>query len=108
MEIPHGSGGYSFLRDFSRRKLRIDVSECLGDASGYTLEVGAESKAALGIEGTPAVKDGVLEITCGKIGSGKIRFKASVGGEGQISGLDYYKEISIVSRPAVAKNGGWL
>jgi hypothetical protein len=89
-------------------KLRIDVSECLGDASGYTLEVGAESKAALGIEGTPAVKDGVLEITCGKIGSGKIRFKASVGGEGQISGLDYYKEISIVSRPAVAKNGGWL
>ena len=89
-------------------KLRIDIAECLGDASGHTLEVGAEAKSALGIEGTPAVKDGILEITCGKIGSGKIRFNASVGGEGQISGLDYYKEISIVSRPAVAKNGGWL
>lgn len=89
-------------------KLTIDISECLGNASGYTLEIGTEAVEALGIEGTPAVKDGVLEITCSKIGAGKIRFKASVGGEGQISGLDYHKEISIVSRPSVAKNGGWL
>ena len=86
------------------QKLTINVGE------GYSLEIDAEDAQALGIEGTPEVKDGILEITCTKIGSGKIRFKASVGKDenGVIPELDYYKYISIVSRPAVAANGGWL
>ena len=51
-----------------------------------------------------------MDVTCTMIGSGKIRFKASVGKDenGVIPELDYYKYISIVSRPAVAANGGWL
>ena len=90
------------------QKLTIDVNRTIG--AGYSLEINSEDAAALGIEGTPAVKDGILEITCTKIGSGKIRFKASVGRDdaGVIPELDYYKNISIVSRPAVAANGGWL
>ena len=86
------------------QKVTINVGE------GYSLEIDAKDAEALGIEGTPEVKDGVLEITCTKIGSGKIRFKASVGKDenGIIPELDYYKYISIVSRPAVAANGGWL
>ena len=70
----------------------------------------AEDAEALGLETTPQIKDGIIELTCTKIGSGKIRFKASVGKDenGVIPELDYYKYISIVSRPAVAANGGWL
>ena len=90
------------------QKLTINVAEHIGE--GYTLEIEAEDAEALGIVGTPQVKDGILEITCTRIGSGKIRFKASVGKDenGVIPELDYYKYISIVSRPAVAANGGWL
>ena len=86
------------------QKVTINVGE------GYSLEIDAKDAEALGIEGTPEVKNGILEVTCTKIGSGKIRFKATVGKDenGVIPELDYYKYISIVSRPAVAANGGWL
>ena len=93
------------------QKLSINLSEILGaDYGKYTLEMSAESKEALGVADTPTVVDGIVELTCTKIGSGKILFKASVGKDdaGVIPELDYHKEISIVSRPAVASNGGWL
>lgn len=93
------------------QKLSLNISEVLGaDYGKYTLEISAEAKEALGITETPSVAEGVLELTCTKIGAGKILFKASVGKDeaGVIPELDYYKEISIVSRPAVASNGGWL
>ena len=90
------------------QKLTIDVAKHIGE--GYALEMDAEDAEALGLETTPQIKDGIIELTCTKIGSGKIRFKASVGKDenGVIPELDYYKYISIVSRPAVAANGGWL
>ena len=78
------------------------------DGSGYVLEMDAEDKAALGLSATPEIQDGKIVISCSKTGAGKIRLTSSVGQEGQISGLDFAKEISIVSRPAVANNGGWL
>ena len=93
------------------QKLSFSLAEIFGaDYGKYTLEMSEESKQALGITDTPSVKDGKLELTCTKIGSGKILFKASIGKDdaGVIPELDYYKEISIVSRPAVASNGGWL
>ena len=90
------------------QKLTINVAKHIG--MGYTLELDTVDAEALGIEGMPQVNDGILEVTCTKIGSGKIRFKASVGKDENnvIPELDYYKSISIVSRPAVAANGGWL
>ena len=65
---------------------------------------------ALGITGSPAVTGNTLDLTCTRIGAGKIRFNASVGKDenGVIPELGYCKEVSIVSRPAVASNGGWL
>lgn len=81
------------------------------DAAGYaeyTLEMSAEDKAALGISSTPEIKNGKIEIVCSKTGAGKIRLTSSVGQEGQVNGLDFAQEISIVSRPAVTTNGGWL
>lgn len=93
------------------KPLTVNVAECIGDTAAnfdYTLEVSQETKTALGITGEPAITNGNLVLNCSKIGAGKIRFKASVGNEGEVSGLDFYKEISIVSRPSVAKNGGWL
>ena len=93
------------------QKLSLDLSKIAGaDYEKYTVEISAEAKEALGVTDTPSVTNGIMELTCTKIGSGKINLKASVGKDenGVIPELDYYKEISIVSRPAVASNGGWL
>ena len=45
-----------------------------------------------------------------KIGSGKIILDALVGRDdaGVIPGFTFYKEISIVCRPSLVSNGGWL
>ena len=91
--------------------LVIDVAKCIGSTVAnfeFTLEMDAADKAALGLTSTPVVNDGKVEITCSKTGAGKIYFRSSVGQAGQINGLDFSQEISIVSRPAVANNGGWL
>lgn len=93
------------------QKLTIDLAQVFGtDYEKYTLEMSDQAKEALGVTQTPSVVNGIMELTCTKIGAGKISFKASVGKDesGVIPELDYYKEISIVSRPAVASNGGWL
>lgn len=93
------------------QKISLDLSEVLGaDYTRYTMEISEDTKEALGITDTPVVENGAIELTCTKIGSGKIMFKASVGKDenGIIPELEYYKEFSIVSRPSVASNGGWL
>ena len=92
--------------------LKINVAECIGETAatcGYTLDVSQETQDALGLDtwGIRTV-NGTIELICTKVGAGKIRFKSSIGGHQEIPGLDFYKEISIVSRPSVAKNGGWL
>ena len=92
--------------------LKINVAECIGETAGtcgYTLEISHETKDALGLDTWGVgIVNGTIELICTKVGAGKIRFKSSIGGHQEIPGLDFYKEISIVSRPSVAKNGGWL
>jgi hypothetical protein len=97
------------------RKMTIDLTEYLGGtASNFTFAVSVDeaSKASLGIEADPAIKGTTLEVTCTKVGSGRIRLSSSVGKdesrEDGISGLDFSREISIVSRPFASKNGGWF
>lgn len=87
------------------KKLSIRI-----DKDTYTLEIDQATKESLGIEGNPSVANGVLELTCTKVGAGKIRLKGSVGKDesGVIPELGFHKDISIVSRAAVASNGGWL
>jgi hypothetical protein len=93
------------------KKLSLDLTKVVSaDFGKYSLEIPAETAEALGITESPSLTGNTLDITCTKIGAGKIRFNASVGKDdaGVIPELGYYKEISIVSRPSVASNGGWL
>lgn len=97
---------------------KLALGEYFGGASlnlTYTdVEVSDEAREALGIEGTPFVKNGRLNIHCTKVGSAKIKITAIAGGdtlgtEGTMGGSPFTKEVSILSREvAVAKNGGWL
>ena len=91
--------------------LLIDVAECIGQIAGnfeFALEMDAADMAALGLSATPQIKNGKIEVNCSKTGAGKIFLTSSVGAKDQFEGLDFHQEISIVSRPAVASNGGWL
>lgn len=77
------------------------------------VEVTSTAKASLGLEADPVVENGVLKLTCNKVGSGKITVRAIAGGDklgggDSIGGMEYSREISIVSRPFTTKNGGWL
>ena len=77
------------------------------------VDVTSTAKASLGLEADPVVQNGVLKFTCNKVGSGKITVRAIAGGDklgggDSIGGMEYSREISIVSRPFTTKNGGWL
>ena len=96
-------------------KALVDLSDCLGGSAQtmtYVIEMDKSSKESLGVTADPVIKDGKLEITCSKIGAGKIRFSSAVGKdttmEGGISDMKFSREISIVSRPYAAANGGWF
>ena len=95
------------------KELTINAADCIGQTAAnisYSIEIGSDAAEALGINASPVIDNGLLKITCTKIGAAKIRFKASVGKDeaGVIPEMDFYKEVSIVCRPSVADNGGWL
>ena len=92
------------------KSLTIDLAQIIGDSYGkYTIEMEPEDMESLGISSLPSADGSVIELTCTKTGAGKIRFKSSVGaGKDNVPVLEYYKEISVVSRASVAENGGWL
>lgn len=92
-------------------KAAINIADYIGcsvENLDFSLSMDKESKSSLGIEENPVLKDGILTVTCTKSGAGKICLSSSVGGHEQISGLDFSREISIVSRVKPASNGGWL
>ena len=77
------------------------------------VEVASSVSASLGLENVPVVENGVLKLTCNKVGSGKITVRAIAGGDklgggDSIGGMEMSREISIVSRPFTTQNGGWL
>lgn len=97
------------------KKLSIDLTDYLGETTGsfkYTVTVGDAARSSLGLEGDPVINGNKLELTCTKIGSGRITLSSSVGKdpsrEDGISGLDFSREISIVSRSFASADGGWL
>lgn len=93
-------------------KVRIDLSDYCNPSLKYEISVDEVSSASLGLSSDPVIKDGFLEIECSKIGAGKIVLCSAVGKDPEredgIGDMAYSREISIVSRPYVAKNGGWL
>lgn len=98
-------------------KLEVALAEYFGGhAANLTylgVDVSASVSGALGLETSPVVENGVLKLTCSKVGSGKITVRAIAGGDklgggDSIGGMEFSREISIVSRPFTTKNGGWL
>ena len=97
-------------------KVVIDLDDYLGEGVAERLEcsIGVDDAAALGLEGTPVIKEGKLELTCTKIGAGKISISSATNvstsqdSDHSIGKMDFTREISIVSRPFAASNGGWF
>lgn len=95
----------------------VDLSPYFGSASTsltYTgLEMSAEDKAAIGIQGEVSLRNGRLYLTATKIGSAKIKVFAvgggsAVGTDSTIGGMAISREISIITRDFTAFGGGWL
>lgn len=96
-------------------KVTIDLSGYLGGTAGnfeFAVSVDTKARESLGLASDPVIKNGKLELTCSKVGGGRIRLSSSVGKDSSredgISGLDFSREVSIISRPFVSDNGGWL
>lgn len=96
-------------------KCTIDLSQWLGSSAktlSYTMAVSEETKQALGLTTDPVVKNGMMELTCTKIGAGKVTLSSAIGKdtskENGIGQMEFSREISIVSRPYAASNGGWF
>ena len=97
---------------------KLALNEYFGGAAAnltyLSVEISDEAREALGVVGTPEVKNGKLNIECTKVGSAKVVVKAIAGGDvlgnkNDMGGSEFTREISILSREvAVAKNGGWL
>ncbi len=90
----------------------VDLSEYCNPFDVYTISVDEATRTSLGLAADPVIRNGKLEIKCGKVGAGKISLSSSVGKdteiEGGIGSMNYSREISIVSREFAANNGGWL
>ena len=93
-------------------KAKIDISKYCNPAGQYKVSIDEISAASLSPAADPVIKDGYLEIECTKVGAGKITISGSVGKdqtmENGIAGMDFTRELSIVSRPFATSNGGWL
>ncbi len=96
----------------SSGKSSIDLSDFCSPSGNYEISVDDASKASLGLKSDPVIRNGKIEIECSKVGAGKIMLKSSVGKDTEIKdgigGMDYSREISIVSREFATINGGLL
>ncbi len=96
----------------SSGKSSIDLSDFCSPSGNYEISVDDASKASLGLKSDPVIRNGKIEIECSKVGAGKIILKSSVGKDTEIKdgigGMDYSREISIVSREFATINGGLL
>lgn len=96
---------------------RLDVSGYFGENSGNltyisveTLDDGAD---VLGLAEAPAMKYGKLQIHPTKSGCARLRIKAVGGGsnvtsDNQMGGMEITRVVSVIVRPDVSGNGGWL
>ena len=96
-------------------KCSIDLSEWLGTSAknmSYKMDIDQATKESLGITTDPVLNNGIIKLTCTKIGAGKVTLSSSIGKdketEGGIGEMNFSREISIVSRPYAASNGGWF
>lgn len=90
----------------------IDIADWCNPAGTYEVSIDDASKTSLGLTSDPVIRNGKLEISCSKTGSGKVTISSEVGKDPEledgIGGMGFSREISIVSRPFATRNGGWL
>ena len=94
----------------------IDLSEHFGGNAGdleyLSVTMVGDTKNSLGLTADPMIKDGKLEMSCTKVGAGKISITATIGRdkdmEDGIGGMEFTREVSVVARPFASSNGGWL
>ena len=95
----------------------LDVSDYFGTSSVnltyLDIDISEEGRKTLGLAEDPYMKFGRLYIHPTKVGSAKLRITAiaggsSLGSNNSIGGMEVTQEISIISRPFKASNGGWL
>lgn len=96
-------------------KASIDLASWIGDTSEsiqYSISIDENTRNSLGLTSDPVIRNGALEITCTKVGSGKFTLSSSVGKDTSmdngISEMEFSREVSVVSRPYAASNGGWF
>ena len=84
----------------------VDLGGVLGVASAsiknLSVKIDQESMSSLGISEEPYVKGNILTLKCSKSGSGYMTVRADS------EGIAIERKISLISRPVVSGNGGWL
>ena len=96
----------------------IDLSPYFGTASAsltyLSVSISDEDSQALGLAEDPYIEYGRLWIHPTKMASGKFTISAVGGGstlgggDNPPGGMSIEQKVSIISKPEVAKNGGWL
>lgn len=96
---------------------RIDISDWFGSGSDSLTYISAEvlddGSEALGLTEAPSIKYGRLVINPTRPGCARIRIKAiaggtSLSGSSYAGGTEVTRVVSVIARPDVSPEGGWL
>ncbi len=84
----------------------IDLTKVLGAESAVLSNISVEmdetTKSSMGINDELKLDGNKLIVNCTKSGSGFITINA------ETQGMSIIRKVSIISRPVVSENGGWL
>lgn len=84
----------------------IDLTDVLGAPSAvlknFSVEMDDDTRSSLGVTGELKVDGCKLSVSCTKTGSGYLTIHA------ESEGMPVTRKISVICRPVVSGNGGWL
>ena len=96
---------------------KIDVSGYFGTSSEnltyLSVELLDDAMDVLGLSEKPMMRFGKLQIHPTKAGCARLKIKAIAGGNkvatgSQMGGTEVSRVVSIISKPGLSSNGGWL
>ena len=84
----------------------IDLTDVLGAPAAvlknFSVEMDDDTRSSLGVTGELKVDGSKLSVSCTKTGSGYLTIHA------ESEGMPVTRKISVICRPVVSGNGGWL
>ena len=84
----------------------IDLTDVLGAPAAvlknFSVEMDDDTRSSLGVTGELTVDGSKLSVSCTKTGSGYLTIHA------ESEGMPVTRKISVICRPVVSGNGGWL